>query len=157
MSLNLTSFKTMGVIYRIEETKFTAKGYPKRELVLEIPTAVGSNAKTVLAKFLVLGDECGSLDYFEEGTFVQLMFKLDGFEWTKPETGEKIVLTSLKILDLHKMDNPFLTGEEIDDSPDALSPTPVAELATKVKDYANEPAKQDTLFEQQDNGDPLPF
>lgn len=156
MSFNFTSYKTMGTIYRIEETKFTAKGYPKRELILEIPKSVGMNAKTVLCKFLVLGDECGSLDYFEEGAFVELMFSLDGFEWTKPETGEKIVLDSKKIIDIHKRENPFLTGEKIDDRPDALSPSPVADLAKNVRDYANEESRQDTLFDPPE-GDGLPF
>jgi len=154
--MNLTSYKTMGTIYRIEETQLTAKGFPKRILYLEIPTAIGMDQKTIVRKFLVLGDECGSLDFFKEGEFVEMMFKLDSFWWKPPDEDKKILLESLKVLDMHKRDNPFLTGEQVDDRPDALSPAPVVELATKVKDYVNEEGERDTLFDGPDD-DGLPF
>ena len=172
MSLNLGTYKTMGVIYEVAPTEFTAKGYPKRFILLEIPLTTGMDQKTTVIKFVTLGDECASLDYYNEGDFVELMFKLDGFFWNKPETADeeakKIHLQSLKIVDIQKRSNPFETKEAIDDSPDALSPDVVSELASNVKDYANEPAQQDTLFDKdgnlgdiynfnKDDNDPLPF
>ena len=159
MSLNLLTYKTMGTIYQIDETQFTGKGFQKRALLLEIPSSVGDTQKTTIIKFMVLGEEAGSLDFFNPGDFVELMFKLDGFFWKKPETGEKIHLQSLKIIDIHKRDNPFKTGEKIASRPDDLSPTPVAELATNVRDYLNETEQRDTLFDDDGNlrHDELPF
>ena len=166
MSLNLVTFKTMGTIYEVAPTEFTAKGYPKRYILLEIPTAMGESQNTVIRKYVTFGDECASLDFYKESDFVELMFKLDSFEWKKKtfneETGEEEVelvhLQSDKIVDIHKRDNPFKTGEKIADKPDDLSPDIVGELATKVKDYVNEPQQGD-IFEQQkgDKFDDLPF
>ena len=156
--MNLNSYKTMGTIYDIPDTQFTAKGFPKRELFVEIPTSTSGSQKSVVIKFTVLGDEAGSLDFYEVGQFVEILFKLDSFEWKKPETGEKIHLQSLKIVDIHKRDNPFETGEKVADLPDDLSPDPVAELATKVKDWTNI-EKGNTLFDKDGNmtDDDLPF
>ena len=155
MSLNLGTYKTMGVIYEVAPTEFTAKGYPKRFILLEIPLTAGVDQKTTVIKFVTLGDECASLDYYNPGDFVELMFKLDGFFWNKPaseeEEAKKIHLQSLKIVDIHKTSNPFETKEAVDDSPNALSPDVVGLLATNVKDYANEPAQRDTLFDKDGN------
>jgi len=165
MSLNLGTYKTMGVIYEVAPTEFTAKGYPKRFILLEIPLTAGMDQKTTVIKFVTLGDECASLDHYNPGEFVELMFKLDGFFWDKPATedeeAKKIHLQSLKIIDISKRDNPFETKEAIDDSPNALSPDIVGELATNVKDYVNEPPKRDTMFDEDgnlnDDPDDLPF
>jgi len=155
MSLNLATYKSLGVIYKIYDTQLTKNGYPKREFILEIPTSTGQKAKTTLAKFLVLGDECGSLDFFFEGEFCEVMFRLDGKMWKKPETGEEILLQSLKVVDMHKRENPFETNEPIDDGPDSLSPQPIVDTATHVKDYINEPRQRD-IFDD-DEPDDLPF
>ena len=57
--------------------------------------------------------------------------------------------------------NPFDKGEDIQNKPEDLSNTIVSELGDRVKDYANEPAQQDTLFDKdgnlKDDNDPLPF
>jgi len=165
MSLNLGTYKTMGVIYEVAPTEFTAKGYPKRFILLEIPLTAGTEQKTTVIKFVTLGDECASLDYYNPGDFVELMFKLDGFFWNKPasddEEAKKIHLQSLKIVDIHKRDNPFETKEAVADKPDDLSPDVVGKLATKVRDYANETPQKDTLFDDDGNlkpeADSLPF
>jgi hypothetical protein len=81
---------------------------------------------------------------------------VDGFFWTKPETGEKILLQSLKVVDLHKRDNPFETKEKVLDSPNDLSPDPIVELTKNVRDYSREPEKAELPFDQ-DNYDDLPF
>ena len=162
MSLNLTTFKTMGTIFEVPDTEFTAKGFPKRYILLEIPTVVGEDQKSIIRKYVTFGDECASLDFYKPGDFVELMFKLDSFEWTKEEWSEetgkmekkKIHLQSDKIVDIHKRDNPFITKEKVADKPDDLSPDIIADLAKNVKDYSNEPAPQDTLkFDPND----LPF
>ena len=159
--MNLVTYKSMGTIYKILPTEFTAKGFPKRAMLLEIPVLNAGTQSSTVIKFMVLGDETASLDYYNPGDFVEILFKLDGFFWKMPETGEKIHLQSLKIVDIHKRHNPFKTGEEIKDKPDDLSPDAVAELATNVKDYINEPHKRDTLFDDDGNfnndGDGLPF
>jgi len=147
----------MGTIYRLDSTKTTKNGFHKREFILEIPASTSQNTKTTLAKFLVLGDECGSLDFFPEGSFVEIMFRLDGVMWKKPETGEEILLQSLKVVDMHKRPNPYEKDEVIDDDPDSLSPQPIADLAKNVKDYANEKGVEDIWKIQDDNIDPLPF
>ena len=154
MGLNFATYKAIGVIYDIEDTQLTKNGFPKRNIILEIPVVPGRQ-KTTLSKFLVMGDECASLDWYEKGTWVNLMFQLDGFLWTKPETGEKILLQSLKVIDIQKRDNPFESQEKEDDHPDALSPDPVAELANNVKDYSREVDKE--LPFESDDMDPLPF
>ena len=155
MALSLTSFKTMGVVYKVPDTTHTKKGYPKREIWIEIPTTTMSQKqKTIIVPFLVLGDECGSLDFYTEGEFLEVLFALDSFMWTDPTTGNVKPLLSLKIIDLHRRENPFETKEDIDDSPDALSPDIVAELATNVKDYSREVDKE---LPFDNNEDDLPF
>jgi len=167
MSLNLITYKTMGTIFEVAPTEFTAKGYPKRYILLEIPKSMGDSQDTVIRKYVTFGDDCASLDYYNEGDFVELMFALDSFEWTKEEWSEeekkmvkkKIHLQSDKIVDIHKRDNPFKTGEKVADHPDDLSPDIVAELATKVRDYNNDPLQSDMFKQKEGNleNDGLPF
>ena len=107
MAYGLGTFKIAGVLYKLYDTEFTKKGYPKRKLVLEFPTSVGSDQKTSFSTFMVLGDDSAMLDQYEEGSWVEILFKLDGFWWKKPETGEEILLDSHKIIDIHRGENPF--------------------------------------------------
>jgi len=153
--MNLTSYKIAGTIYRIDETEFTKKGYPKRFLFVEVPTTYGDHQRSEILKFLVMGDETASIDFYEEGQFVEILFKLEGRFWTPPdEPDKKIHLSSLRIVDIHKRDNPFKGGEKISESPDDNSPDHLAELATNVKDWTQKQDSKDP-FEPQD-GD-LPF
>lgn len=158
MNYSFVTYRTIGCIYEIGEVELTKKGFQKRWLWLEIPTTASGTQKTIIRKFLTLGDECGSLDYWEKGQWTQLMFRLDSREWSKPETGEKIHLQSEIIVDMHKMENPFEADHKVDDSPEALSPDPINELAKNVKDWKNEKSKDDVLFaDKEDDNDGLPF
>ena len=157
MSYSFVRYKAIGCIYEIGEIELTKKGFKKRWLWLEIPTDAGGKQKTIIRKFLTLGDECGSLDFWEKGAWCELLFRLDSREWKKPETGEKIFLQSEIIMDMHKTANPFEAKYKIDDSPEALSPDPVNELTKNVKDWVNEKPKDDVLFSEEDDNEDLPF
>ena len=146
----------MGVIYEIGITGATRKGYPKREIQIEIPISYGDKPKTVIRKFVVFGDECGSLDFFSEGEFVEFTFELSSFWWQKPETDEKILLQSEILVSIQTRDNPFDTKEEIDDKPEDLSPDPIAKLQKDVEKMKKE-TEGKLPFEKNDNIDPLPF
>ena len=157
MGLNLNSYKTCGFVYKIGPPDATKKGYPKRDFVLEVPTSPNNRDKTTFMKFTVLGDACGSLDFYEVGTFLEVLFSVEGFWWQPPEEDrEKVLLQSLKPIDMHKRDNPFETKEKVLDSPNDLSPDPIVELTKNVRDYSREPEKAELPFDQ-DNYDDLPF
>lgn len=153
MGLNFASYKSLGVIHEIKDTEYTKNGYAKRFLILEIPI-VANGEKTTFGKFLVLGDETGSLDFFNEGDWVEILWNLDGKYWKKPETGEQILLESKKVVDIHKRDNPFESQERVYDGADEGSSGVIAELAKNVKDYRNEGGND--LFSQKEDDD-LPF
>ena len=153
MVIGLGSFKVVGVIHTIEETSFTKKGFPKRNLILEIPVAPGDRQKTTPIKFGTIGDDCGSLDFYEEGQWVEMLFQLDGRFWKSPE-GEEIHFQSLRIVDMNKIDNPFDNPEQLSQDPDDYSPDHLAELAKNVKDYTKTVQEQ-LPFEPREND--LPF
>ena len=140
MAYGLGTYKIAGTVYRLYPTELTKNGYPKRKMVLEFPTKMGDSQQTSISTFMVMGDDVSMLDMYPEGTWVEIMFKLDGFEWTKPETGEKICLDSHKIIDIHKGANPFEGGKSISEAVDDNSPDLMTELATNVRDYVNDPA-----------------
>lgn len=156
MGLNLNSYKTVGSIYEIGPPDATRKGFPKRYFILEVPVSPNNRDKTTFMKFTVLGDQCGSLDFYEVADYLEVLFSVEGYWWTRPEDGEKVLLQSLKPIDMHKRDNPFETKEKVLDSPNDLSPDPIAELAKNVKDYSRE-ASQDTLPFDPIEEDGLPF
>lgn len=155
MSLNLLTYKTMGTVYRVGEVEYTQKGYAKCEVLIEIPYTLGSKQKTDIIKFKVFGDDAKYMDQYKGGDFVEIMFRLNGYMWKPPDKDEEINLTSLRIVDIHKRDNPFETKEIVFDGPDNLSPDPVVDMAKKVKDWVNEKPKEDVLFDE--NNDDLPF
>lgn len=154
MSYNLGSFKCAGTVYEVCPTEYTKKGYPKRGILVEIPTSLGENQKSTVIKFMTLGDDTTMLDNYEASDWVEILFKLDGFFWKKPETGEEIHLQSLKLVDIHKGTNPFdVPSEAMSQDPDDNTPDHLAELTKNVKDYAQE--KSPGLFDPQP--DDLPF
>jgi len=164
--MQFNSFKTGGIIHTITETEFI-KGkngdFAKRELWLEVPTQSGMDNKTQIFKFEVLFDEAASLDYYEAGQWVDVVFTIKGRLWkdkTKPDAVEKL-FNSNSIIDMKKGPNPFDKGKDLRHTPDDLSNTIVSELGDKVKDWVNEDNKQDTLFDEDGNlkpeQDSLPF
>ena len=146
--MQFNSFKTGGVIHTITETEFI-KGksgdFPKRELWLEVPTQSGMDSKTQLFKFEVLFDEAGSLDYYNTGEWVDVVFTIKGREWKDPSTQKKKLFNSNSIIDMKKGPNPFESGKDLRHTPDDLSNTIVSELGDNVKDWINENSKSDVL------------
>jgi len=158
MAYHVGSFKIAGIIYKIYPTGATKKGYPKREMVLEFPTSSYGTQKTAVTKFVVMGDDVQMLDNYSEGEWVEMLFKLDGFKWKSPETGEEVVLNSNKLVDIHRGENPFEGGESLSQDPDANTPDYLAELTKNVKDLTQNPEPPD-LFAPAPEGphDGLPF
>jgi len=159
--IQLNTFKTGGVIYKITKTKLVGKksDFPKRELWVEVPTQLGVNQKSTLFKFEVIGEETGSLDWYNESEWVDIVFKVDTRKWNSPE-GEDVLFLSLKIIDMKKGPNPFSEGKDMKNKPEDLSNTLVSELGDKVKDWANEEADHnlDDMFKPSGGDDTgLPF
>lgn len=157
MAIGLNVYKAIGCIYKIDDIELTKKGFKKRKLFLEIPTASGENQKSEVVQFSTLGDDVDGLEWYNEGEWVEIMFRLGGRFWKPPDRDEKIHFNSLTIADIHKTDNPFESQERINIKPEDLSPDVVNELAKNVKDWRNEEAKQDVLFEEKDDNEQLPF
>ena len=158
--MQFNSFRSGGVIYRITDTELVGKNsMPKREVWLEVPTQKGMDTKTQIFKFEVLFEETSSLDFFNVGSWVDVVFTIQGRIWEPPkEPGVKKLFNSLRIIDMKVGPNPFQEGKDIKNKPEDLSNTIVSELADNVKDWANEEPKQDTLWDKTDtNADDLPF
>ena len=151
--MQFNSFKTGGVIYKITDVEFVGKNnIQKREAWVEIPTQKGMDTKTQIFKFEVMFEEVNSLDAYTEGSWVDIVFTIQGRRWSPPdEPGVEKLFNSLKIIDMREGPNPFKEGKDIKNKPEDLSHTIVSELADRVKDWANEPPNRDTLFDE--NGD----
>lgn len=161
MALGYNVYKAIGAIYDIGEIETTARGYRKREVWLEMPTTVtGHEQRSEIPKFVVFGDEAEYLDNYSKGDWVAIMFRLNGRFWLKPETKEKIHFNSLNLIDIHKIDNPF-KSQDTEDTPDALSPDPVVDLAKDVKDrsrWGDRESEEDDMFKPIDKEyNDLPF
>ena len=159
--MQFNSFKTGGIIHTITDTEFIMgkKGeFQKRELWLEVPTQKGMDTKTQIFKFEVVFEETGSLDYYTEGHWADVVFTITGREWTdtKPPYKKKLFNT-LKIIDIKEGPNPFEEGEDLRHTPDDLSNTITSSQGHKVKDWDNEEPKPDTLPFDGDAPTGLPF
>jgi len=158
------SYKCAGVIYGIDDIEYTKKSnWPKRFFYVEVPSSNSGMQKTEIFKFLVMGDEAGSLDFYKLGEWVEVMFKIEGRFWKPPDKDEPIYLGSLRPIDIHKGDNPFEQGvKEVSQDPQDLSSDLMNDLAKNVKDYANEPGNK-KMFDkngfliEEDKDDQLPF
>jgi len=159
-AFTLNNYKAAGVVYEVGEIEYTKKGnWPKRKLFVEVPTSNSGMQDTEVVCFMVMGDEAGSLDYYEAGDWVEILFKIEGRWWKPPNEDKKIHLQSLRPIDIHKGENPFEKNVKVSQDPDDLSPDYVAELAKNVKDYSKEVPAQDTLFKRDegDDNNGLPF
>ena len=161
--MQYNSFRTGGIVFRVCDTEFIQgqKGeFQKREIWIEVPTQAGMDNNTEILVFETIFEETSMLDAYTEGSWVDIVFKITSRRWTSPEGKEKC-FNSYKLLDMKEGPNPFDKGEDIQNKPEDLSNTIVSELGDRVKDYANEPAQQDTLFDKdgnlKDDNDPLPF
>jgi len=158
MAFTLNAYKCGGVIYRIDETEFTKKSnWPKRAFYVEVPSSSSGMQKTEVFKFLVMGDEAGSLDFYNEGEWVEVLFKIEGRWWKPPNEDKEIYLGSLRPIDIHKGENPFEKGvDKVSQDINDLSSDLMNELAKNVKDYASG-NKQPELFDKDDPANDLPF
>jgi len=157
MSINYNRYKTAGVIYDIGEVEYTKKSnYPKRNVFVEAPTVASMSQKTEIFRFLFMGDDATNFDtYYENGDWVEILFRIEGRFWKPPDDPDKkVYLSSLRVIDINKGENPFETGKEFVSSAEQLSSDPVRELAKSVKDYSEEKSPANP-FEPQP-GD-LPF
>jgi hypothetical protein len=160
MGINFNSYKCAGVIYQIDEIEYTKKSnWPKRYFYLEVPTASGDNQKSEIFRFLVMGDEAASLNYYNEGDWVEVMFKIEGRFWTPPDEKDKSVyLGSLRPIDIHKGENPYERNKkDYKQNPDEASPDHLAELAKNVYDLANQPREPSLFDPPTGDDDDLPF
>jgi len=125
--MNLNNYRSAGVIYKISDTEMVGKkkDFPKRMLFLEVPTTNSMDKKTTeILKFTVVGPECGSLDYYEENTWVSVVFRIAGRFWRPPDDPEKEVhFMNLEVVDISREPNPFEHNQEPESpSADELSP-----------------------------------
>ena len=136
--MNLLNYKAAGVIYNIGDTEMVGKNkdFPKRSLFIEIPTTNSMDKKTTeILKFTVIGPECGSLDYYANGEWVELVFRIEGRYWTPPSEPDKEVhFQNLALVDVSRANNPFKRSQD-PESPSAeeLSPDIFNEFEKKKK------------------------
>jgi len=160
MAYTLNNYKCAGVIFEISEIEYTKKSnWPKRHLYIEVPTASGGMQKTEIFKFLVMGEEAKSLDWYNTGEWVEVLFRIEGRWWKPPDEEKKVHLMSLRPIDIHKGENPFEKDvEEMSQDPDDLSPDIMKDLAKNVRDYTREVANNGLFAPPGDNNeDDLPF
>ena len=158
MTVNLNNYKCAGVIYRIDDMEFTKKSnYPKRTFYVEVPTMRSMSQGTEIFKFMVMGEQTKSLDWYNAGDWVEILFRIEGRWWKPPDEDKQVHLSSLRPIDIHKGDNPFEGDYQINQDPDDLSPDPMAELAKNVKDYSQDSGS--LPFDRDDDNDEndLPF
>lgn len=165
--MNLNTIKGMGTVYEVEETETikTKNGtMDKRSIYIEMPTQLGDRGNSEVLKFETINEDCGSLDWFKAGMWVNVIYRITGRFWVRPKDNLRMHFTSLKLVDIKEGKNPHITGEKVDDSPDDLVPDPVAKLANNVKDWINDKGTNDVNSDpglwSQDKGteeDGLPF
>ena len=144
--IQLNTFRCGGVVYKITDVEYVGKNkdFPKKSMWLEVPTTYGVNQKTELFGFEVVGDDVSSLDRFSEGSWLDVVFKIEGRTWKNPQ-GKEVLFTSLKIIDAKEGKNPFDEGKEIKSKPADLSNTVLSDTGDFVKDWANEVGTADVL------------
>ena len=135
--MNLNNFRTKGVIYKIADEEYTKKGFSKRFIYVETPTINSMSQGTQVLKFNVFGDECGSLDFFEAGQWVSVLFRIEGRWWKPPDKDEEIHFQNLGLVDMQKCDNPFETKEK-EPEPEDLSFGLFEDTEKRVKEFVGE-------------------
>ena len=78
------SFKIIGSIKVLGETKQFSAKFSKRDLVLTDSESM--YPQDILFQFSQ--DKCQILDMYKEGEIVEISFNLRGREWANPESGE---------------------------------------------------------------------
>ena len=143
MATTLNNYRAAGVIYKISETEMVGKNkdFPKRFILLEIPTLNRmDNQTTEILKFTVIGEQCGSLDWYESGEWVSILFKLTGRFWKpKDEPDKEVHFQNLEIIDIAREQNPFEMNQEPESSSaEEISPDLFEELEKRSEKLKEE-------------------
>lgn len=98
------------LIEKYETETFGAKGFKKREFVIEYAE---NPEYPEFIKFELIQDKCETLDKFSIGSTISVAFNLKGRKWTNPK-GEIVYFNSLQAWKINTSDQPHDLTPEIE-------------------------------------------